>query len=147
MKTSLLLMLFLAISVGQAQAGEYAENLSHCLKTNTTEADKIVMTKWVFSSLSNHPSLNDMATIKQSVRTGADSDMAQLVEKFMYEKCSDELKNAVKKEGPSAIQSSIRSYVEITGREILQHPSIVSSVSGLAGQLDAKKMFEALMSP
>ncbi len=139
-------VMLVILSTGLASAGEYANNLSQCLLANTSQADKAVMTKWVFSSLSNHPALSEMATISSSMRTNADHDMARLVEKFMYEKCSGELKSAVKNEGPTAIQASIRSYVEATGREILQHPSIASSVAGLASQLDAKKMFEALMS-
>ncbi len=146
MKKTFFAIMMVMMWVTQVQAGPHATALSQCLLSNTTDRDKAVMTKWVFASLSNHPSLNNMASIAQNVRTGTDQDMARLVEKFMYESCSAELKNAVKNEGPSAIQTSIRSYVEVTGREILQHPSVANSVTGLASQLDAKKMFEALMS-
>ena len=130
---------------GTAHAGQYASALSQCLISNTTAADKDIMTKWVFASLSNHPSLNNMAHLSDAVRTGADQDMARLVESFMYDKCNSQLKNAVKNEGPAALEQSIRSYVEVTGREILSDPSIAGSITGVARQLDAKKLMEALM--
>lgn len=139
---SLMVLLF----NGQVNAAEHAQALSQCLVNNTTEADKTVMTRWVYSSLSNHPSLSSMTSINDATRVGADQEMARLVEKFMYQTCSEQLKNAVKNEGPAAIERSLRSYVEVTGREILQHPSISNSVTGVAKQLDVKKLFEALMS-
>jgi hypothetical protein len=145
MKKVLLASLLIIGSSIPAAAGEHAAALSQCLVSNTTTDDKAIMTKWVFSSLSNHPSLSGMATMSETVRTGADQQMARLVESFIYDKCNSQLKAAVKNEGPMAIEQSIRSYVEVTGREILQHPSISSSVTGLASQLDARKMFEALM--
>lgn len=145
MRKVLLAGLIIIGSSLHATAGEHAAALSQCLVSNTTAADKAVMTKWVFSSLSNHPSLSDMASMSDAARTGADQEMARLVESFIYDKCNSQLKAAVKNEGPMAIEQSIRSYVEVTGREILQHPSISSSVTGLASQLDARKMFEALM--
>ncbi|MEZ5759202.1 MAG: hypothetical protein R3D86_13360 [Emcibacteraceae bacterium] len=140
----LLFLIILGFS-GTAHAGQYASALSQCLISNTTAADKDIMTKWVFTSLSNHPSLNNMAHLSDAVRTGADQDMARLVESFMYEKCNSQLKNAVKNEGPAALEQSIRSYVEVTGREILSDPSIAGSISGVARQLDVRKLMEALM--
>ena len=145
MKKFLLCIVVLLFN-GQVNAAEHAQALSQCLVSNTTEADKTVMTRWVFSSLSNHPSLNNMASISDAAKIGSDQDMARLVEKFMYQTCSEQLKNAVKNEGPAAIEQSIRSYVEVTGREILKHPSISGSVTGVAKQLDYKRMFETLMS-
>ena len=140
MKKTIFAALMTVSVFSSAQAGEHAAALSQCLVSNTTQADKEIMTKWVFSSLSNHPSLSNMANLSAAVRTGADQQMARLVESFIYDKCSGQLKAAVKNEGPSAIEQSIRSYVEVTGREIMQHPSISSSVTGLASQMDAKKM-------
>ena len=140
----ILILVIMGIS-GTAHAGEYASALSQCLISHTTAADKEIMTKWVFTSLSNHPSLSDMAKLSDAVKTGADRDMARLVESFIYDKCNAQLKNAVKNEGTAAIEQSIRSYVEVTGREILSDPSIAGSITGVANQLDAKKLFEALM--
>ncbi len=138
-------MISMGIAV-EAQAGAHSEALSQCLIRNTNDADKAVMTKWVFTAMSNHPSLTDMAAISSSMRTGVDQEMARVVEKFMYQSCTEELKQAVKNEGPGALQSSIRSYVEVMGREVMQHPSLRNSVTGLTSQFDYKKMFEALMS-
>lgn len=145
MKKSIAIILVMISTVSSAIAGEHANRLSQCLVSNTTVADKQILTKWVFTTLANHPTLSDMATIAQNIRSGADREMAQLVEKFIYDKCNEQLKAAVKNEGPMAIQTSIQSYVEQTGREILQHPSIAGSIGGVASQMDAKKLFEALM--
>lgn len=145
MKKILMIVLMSVGVSGNAQAGEHAAALSQCLISNTTEADKEVMTKWVFSSLSNHPSLNGMSGVTDAVRSGSDQQMAKLVESFIYDKCYTQLKAAVKNEGPMSIEQSIRSYVEVTGREVMQHPSVASSVTGIAKHLDAQKLFQALM--
>lgn len=145
MRKVLLVGLMVIGSSVQATAGEYAAALSQCLISNTTAADKTVMTKWAFASLSNHPSLSDMTTMSDAVKTSADQEMARLVESFIYDKCNSQLKQAVKQEGPRAIEQSIRAFVEVTGREIMQHPSISSGVTGLATQLDAGKLLQALM--
>lgn len=141
----------LIMTTGNVVAGEHANRLSQCLVSNTTAADKEILTRWVFTTLAKHPNLatspnmTDLTSIAQDVRSGANREMAQLVEKFIYDKCNSQLKAAVKNEGPMAIQTSIRSYVEQTGREILQHPSVAGSIGGVASQMDAKKLFEALM--
>ncbi len=147
-------IVMIALMVGfsaNAAAGEHATRLSQCLSANTTEADKAVLTRWVFSTLSKHPNLasnpnmNDLVSVARDIRSGADREMAQLVEKFIYDKCNEELKAAVKNEGPAAIQTSLRGYVEQTGRDILNHPSITGSVAGIATQMDFSKMLQALM--
>ena len=127
------------------KAGEHATALSQCLINNTTQADKNIMTQWVFSSLSNHPPVSSMSTITSEAKSNADQRMAKLVEKFMYDKCLNQVKTAVQNEGPGAIEMSIRSYVEIAGREVLNHPSVAGSVTGLASHMDVKRLFEALM--
>lgn len=152
MKKAITIIAVFICSITSAYSGEHATRLSQCLLSNTTEADKSVLTSWVFATLAKHPNLasnpnmSDLVSIAQGVRNGADRDMAQLVEKFIYDKCNEELKAAVKNEGPMAIQSSIRSYVEQTGREILQHPSVAGSIGGVASQMDAQRLFQSLMS-
>lgn len=145
MKKILMIVLVTFGVVENVRAGEHAAALSQCLISNTTDTDKEVMTKWVFSSLSNHPSLNGMSVVTDAVRSGSDQEMAKLVERFIYDKCYDQLKAAVKNEGPMSIEQSIRSYVEVTGREVMQHPSVASSVTGIAKHLDAQKLLQALM--
>ena len=145
MKKFMMISLIMIGLCETANAGEHAAALSQCLISNTTAADKEVMTKWVFSSLSNHPSLNGMSGVTDAVRSGSDQQMAKLVESFIYDKCYDQLKTAVKNEGPMSIEQSIRSYVEVTGREVMQHPSVAASVTGIAKHLDAQKLFKALM--
>ncbi len=147
-------LVIIALSLGVSSysfAGEHATPLPQCLVSNTTSADKEILTRWVFTTLAKHPNLatdpkmSDLASIAQNVRSGADREMAQLVEKFIYDKCNSQLKAAIKNEGPLAIQTSIRSYVQQTGQEILQHPSIAGSIGGVASQMNAQKLFEALM--
>lgn len=151
MKKICVILILSVFSFGNAIAGPDANNLTQCLVGNTTAGDKEILTRWVFATLAKHPNLatnpnmSDLASVAQRVRSGADREMAQLVEKFIYDKCNSQLKAALKNEGPMAIQTSIRSYVEQTGREILQHPSVAGSIGGVASQMDAQKLLQALM--
>ena len=141
-------IIFILISLGittPAISGEHANALSQCLVSNTTEEDKGVRARWVFSTLSQHPSIGSMSTLTKNATTTADRDMAQLVETFMYNKCKIQVKNALQNEGPKAIELSIRQYAQVTGQEILKDPSITNNVTNLAQHLDMMKLFQALM--
>lgn len=131
--------------VSPAYSGEYANALSQCLTANTTEEDKGIMARWVYSTLSQHPSISSMSTITQEASLAANREMAQLIETFMYSKCKAQVKSAVQNEGPKAIELSIRTYAETTGEDILRDPSITNNVTNLAKHMDLMKLFQALM--
>lgn len=145
MKNFVILILICLATSSSANSGEHANALSQCLIKNTTEKDKDVMARWVFSTLSQHPSISSMSTLSENTKTTADRDMAQLVETFMYNKCKVQVKNALQKEGPKAIELSIRQYAQVTGEEMLRDPSITNNVTNLAQHLDLMKLFQALM--
>jgi hypothetical protein len=128
-----------------AHGGTYSDALASCLVNNVSEADKAIAMRWAYSALSQHPSLNSMSSITNDVRTSIDANMVQLVEKYVYGVCLNQVKNAVKNEGPAAIEQSLRSYGQVAARELLQDPNVANSVSGLAQHMDFKKLFEALM--
>lgn len=145
MKKLLFVIIFCFATTAPALSGEYANALSQCLTANTTESDKGIMARWVYSTLSQHPSINSMSALTSDATTRANRDMAQLVETFVYSKCKTQVKNTLQNEGPKAIEDSIRVYAQTTGQEILKDPSISNSVTNLAQQLDLMKLFQALM--
>ncbi|MBT5187411.1 MAG: hypothetical protein HOM01_11420 [Kordiimonadaceae bacterium] len=142
LKSAIIILMLTSMPV---KAGEHATALSQCLENNTSEEDRNVMIKWVFMSLSNHPSITSMANISNEATMATNQQMTKLIERFMYENCFDQLKTALQSEGPKAIELSIRSYAEVAGRDLLQHPSVSGSVTGLAQHFDLKRLFEALL--
>lgn len=145
MRKFIILILLCFVTSTPAISGEHANVLSQCLVSNTSEEDKAVMARWVFSTLSQHPSIGSMSTLTKDATTIADQNMAKLVEEFMYNKCKIQVKNALQNEGPQAIELSIRQYAQVTGQEILQDPSITNNLTNLAQHLDLMKLFQALM--
>ena len=144
MKKLLAIIIIFFTTTAASNAGEYATALSNCLTKNTSVEDKAVMARWVFTTLSQHPAITSMSTLSEDVTMSADRDMARLVEKFMYEKCKIQVKDALQNEGPKAIELSIRNYAQNTGQDILRDPSITNNVTNLAQHLDLMKLFQAL---
>ena len=145
MKKFFLIIILFSMNAAPAISGEYANALSQCLTSNTTEDDKGVMARWVYSTLSQHPSVTSMSALTQGSINQADREMAKLLETFMYSKCKSQVKNALQNEGPKAIDDSIRKYAQVTGQEILKDPSISNNVTNLAQHFVLMKLFQALM--
>jgi hypothetical protein len=145
MKKFILIAIICLSSSVSTLAGEHTDALSQCLTTNTTEADKAVMARWVYSTLSQHPSIKPIATLTIETTNATNQEMATLIETFMYNRCKIQVKNAVQYEGPKAIENSIRTYAQTTGQDILRDPSITKNVTDLAKHLDLMKLFQALM--
>ena len=117
MKKFFLIIILFSMNAAPAISGEYANALSQCLTSNITEDDKGVMARWVYSTLSQHPSVTSMSALTQGSINQADREMAKLLETFMYSKCKSQVKNALQNEVPKAIDDSIGNMHKLPGKK------------------------------
>jgi hypothetical protein len=135
--------LFLSIST-KASAGPYSDTLGKALVSATTPADRVILVRWLFTSLSLHPGVQDLIQITPKQKTEANQAVAKLIERLLTVSCRKETIEAVKYEGTSAIESSFNLLGQIAGREAFGDPHVTAGLAELKSLLDVEKFKKAL---
>jgi hypothetical protein len=125
---------------GTAKAGIYSDDLSRCLVTKTSDADKILLAKWIFSVMSVHPSAAAIATISDADRTDVSEATAGVFEMLLTDSCRDESAKAVKYEGTVAIGNSFKVLGEIAMTTLLADPKVEAESQNFIKYVDEAKM-------
>ena len=126
-------------------AGPYADALGKKLVSATTPADKAVLVRWMFVSMSLHPDLKDMASVTPKQREEANRAIGRLIMRMLTETCAVEAREAVKYEGASAIEGAFNIFGQVAGRELFTNPEVAKSLAALNEYIDAKKIQQALV--
>jgi hypothetical protein len=123
-----------------ASAGVYGDDLGKCLVSASTEADKMVLVKWMFSAMAANPVLAPLATVSPETRKTYDQDMAKLAQRLILEDCRDKAVIALKNEGPAIFGTSFQILGTAAGQSIMEDPRTLSAGAAFAGYLDNAKI-------
>lgn len=127
-----------------AFAGTITDDLTQCLVSSTTQEDKGVVVRWVFSTLALHPDAAPLSSVTPAQRAEFNAKTARLFERLVTENCKTQTQAAVRSEGPVAIQTSFRKFGEIATRELLTNPQVAAGLSNAASNLDLIKLMSVL---
>ena len=137
--------MLLLLSPIQILAGPYADALGKKLVSSTTSADKAVLVRWMFVSMSLHPDLKDMASVTPKQREEANRAVGRLIMHMLTETCAVEAREAIKYEGANAIEGAFNIFGQVAGRELFTNQDVAKSLAALNEYIDAKKLQEALI--
>jgi hypothetical protein len=127
-----------------AHAGVYTDDLSRCLVKSTTPADQTGFMVWMFSAISQHPSVKRYSTITDAQRSEASKNAAQLMQRLMTVDCRAETVASLKYEGETAISSAFQVFGGAAMRGLMGDPEVAKEMDALGEYIDASK-FEALI--
>lgn len=127
-----------------ASAGPYSDDLSKCLVSKTTEADRVTFVQWMFSALSLHPAVKPMTTVSAEKLDDANKRTAELFTNLLTESCREEVRAALQYEGTAAFQTSFQVLGQIAGRELLSSPDVAAAMAGLEKHFDREKLESVL---
>lgn len=136
----LLMTISLLLPFKTASAGPYGDTLAKCVVESTTSAEKTSLIRWMFTMMALHPDVQGLASISAEQRTAATKETAQLFERLLTETCATETKNAVKYEGPVAIQTSFSLLGQVAVRELFSNPAVAGGLAELEKHVDQQKM-------
>jgi hypothetical protein len=137
-------ILLIASAASQsAVAGLYTDDLSRCLVSSTTKEDRVVLVKWIFTALAQHPDVASLTTIDSANAESATKELGAMFMRLMTDVCGAKLVEAIKYEGTSALEQSFSVLGQVAARELMVHPDVLKSLTGLEKHLDRSK-FEAL---
>ena len=137
--------MLLLLSPIQMFAGPYADALGKKLVSSTTSADKAVLVRWMFVSMSLHPDLKDMSSVTPKQREEANRAVGRLIMHMLTETCAVEAREAVKYEGATSIEGAFNIFGQVAGRELFTNPEVGKSLAALNAYIDAKKLQDALV--
>ena len=133
-------------AMNSAVAGPYTDDLSKCLVRATTEQQKAVLVEWVFSIAALHPSVKPLSSVSDAQRTDLNKGVAALFTTLLTDTCRKETQDAVKYEGPAAIQTSFGLLGQVAMTDLFSDPSVTQGLGAFTQYLDKAK-FDAVFKP
>jgi hypothetical protein len=129
-----------ALSSPWVHAGPYTDDLAKCLVSATSNADRTLLVKWMFSAASSHPDVKSITANSAAHVDEHNKKLAELMVRLLTESCKEKTREALKYEGASTIGASFQVLGQVAGRELFSHPEVVKNLSGLEKHIDRKKL-------
>ncbi len=129
--TSIAAFLSSLVCASTAYAGPYTDDLSKCLVRSTSPDDQVVFMQWMFSAMSLHPAISDLAVITAEQRVAFDKKAAALFVRLMSADCRQQTIDAVKYEGATAIQASFQLFGQVAMRGLMSNANVADGLKTL----------------
>ena len=130
-----------------AVAGPYSDDLSRCLVSATSPADKTALVRWIFSNAAVHPDVASIAAITDARRTEINQAMGQLVTRLLTEQCRTQVRDAVQYEGEIALNSAFEVLGQAAMIGLMSDPEVGKSFNALVTYLDNDKLEQVFKAP
>ena len=127
-----------------AHAGVYGDDLSKCLVSSTTDADKALLMKWIFSAIALNNEVSPYVTMPTEVRAKINQDAAGLYMGLLTDSCRSQTHDAFKYEGQAAIESAFQLLGQVASQGIFGDPAVAAGMTDLTKFFDERKLTEVL---
>lgn len=142
MKTILGLCASITLLLGSApvNAGPYGDDLSKCLISSTTETDKALLVKWIFSAIALNKEVAPFVNMPQDVRARLNQDTAGLYMRLLTDSCKAPTHDAFKYEGQAAIGTAFQLLGQVASQGMFSDPAVAAGMTDLMKYFDEKKL-------
>lgn len=142
-KFSMVLICSLFIS-SMSYAGVYQEKLSKCLVASTTEKNKEDLVEWMFLALATYPTMSKYVTISSNDLEFVDRNAAKIFQDLLMTKCNSEIRDVIRYEGTSALESSFGYLGQTATTTLLTDPHVENRIKNFIKYIDAKQFEQSL---
>lgn len=145
MKKRIAMSLGLALTAAlasPAHAGIYSDDLAKCLVASTSDADRSLLVRWIFSTSALHPEVASISAVTPAQREATNKGTGQLIERLLTATCRKQTREALKYEGPAAIQTSFQVLGQVAMRSLMENPEVAQGFQGMARYVDENKIRE-----
>jgi hypothetical protein len=133
------------LSQQAAVAGPLADELGRCMLRSTSKEDRAQMIRWVFTTAALHPNVEPLARVSGEQRQSAARSMAGLVEQLAMQTCRAELVQAVRSEGPGALEASLQQVGRVAAQELFAEPRVMAGAMEVTRYLDQRKIMDLVL--
>jgi hypothetical protein len=135
-----LLASLLCLGTTTSWAGPYTDDLSRCLVEKTSEDDKVALVQWVVMALTQHPAVSSLAKTTAADVEKSNAAAGAVFTRLLAEDCADKYKNAVRYDGPGAIEAAFGVLGQVATRDLFMHAEVQAVMAGLAKHMDEDKL-------
>ena len=142
-KIYLSLIIFFVVQTNSF-SGEYLNRFANCLMQNTTERDKVVLVRWMFSAVAQHSALESEFNISAEKSTNHEIAVADYMQYILGSICLEEAKNVLNYEGEDAFAKSFEYLGEVAMMSLIDDPNVNRALENWIIHLDPNfiKKFE-----
>ena len=142
MKLPLAVCTAIALLIGsnQAHAGPYTDDLSKCLVSSTTDADKALLMKWIFSAIALNKQVSPFVNMPSKVREQINKDTALLYMRLLTDSCKVQTHDAFKYEGQASLSGAFQVLGQVASQGIFGDPDVAAGMGEMTKLFDEKKL-------
>lgn len=138
------LMLALVSSPLAGHASEATDALSRCLSDSTTGKDRKDLAKWIFVSMAAHPEIGPLAPTSAATTESTQRTMGALFTRLVADTCANEMRGAVKAQGPEGVKSAFEYLGKMAMQELMSNPQVTASFGGFERYVDKARLDRVL---
>lgn len=139
MRIALAATAFLSLALASpASAGVFQDDLSRCLISKASAADRTIMARWMFSAVSSGSALKGMSTLTDADRLAHNQAMGKVFSRLLVQDCRAQLMAALKNEGPTTIPGASEALGQAVGTMLFSSPEAVEELNSFANFLDVE---------
>ena len=137
---SLFVPIALFLSSAPAYAGPYTDDLSKCLVSSTTDADKSLLVRWIFTAIALNKELAPYIDMPADVRSKINRDTAGLYMRLLTDSCKGQTHDAFKYEGQPSISSAFQVLGQVASQGMFSDPDVTTGMTEMTKYFDDKKI-------
>jgi hypothetical protein len=135
----------LALLAQPAHAGPAADAMGKCLLDHASQKDRTDLMRWMFANAALHPDVASIAAVSPEVRQDIDRTAAQLVQRLVFDSCRSESGNALRTEGPAAMQLAFQRLAQLIGDNLVANPAVAQGSANILRYMDVSRLPMLLM--
>jgi len=129
-----------AVAESSAQSTSTIDAAGTCLADNTSGRDRKDLVKWIFLAMSKHPEISAVSAATPKMDDDTNRKVGTLFTRLVAEDCRTEIRAMVKEHGPSSISKAFEVLGRVAMQELMSHPNVEASFSGLDQYTDKAKI-------
>lgn len=121
-----------------------ADALGQCLSAKTSDADRVVLVRWIFAGMARSEATRDMANLTEEQRVAAVRKAGALLERLLTVDCRAETV-AEMKINPDALEASFGTLGERAMEDLMRDPQVAGTFAGIIQYIDMNKFASVLV--
>jgi hypothetical protein len=136
MKKIVLIFCFLFGSIYNSFADNYSARFTNCLTQNTTERDKVILVRWLFSAVAQHSALETEFQVSKEKINSYEIAVADYLQYVLGTICYEETKNVLDYEGEEAFIKAFEFLGEVAMMSMIEDPNVAKALENYVKHID-----------
>lgn len=130
----------LSLGAAPAHAGVYGDDLSKCLVASTSDADRVLLVKWIFSAMALNREISGYVAMPAEMRQDINARTAALYTRLLAESCAAQTRDAARYEGAEAIGNAFQLLGQVASQGIFSDPAVNAGMLEMTNLIDTAKL-------